>query len=130
MIQLRILSGKMAGSSFAARRFPVRIGRAPEAHLRLEDPGVWEQHLELRFQPRKGFLLKKAPEALATVNGQPAQDVFLRNGDLIELGGVKLQFWLAERRQRGLAARETMVWAGIAALTLAQMGVIYWLLGA
>jgi hypothetical protein len=129
MVQLDILSGKMAGSVYRARRFPVRMGRSPAAQLRFEEDGIWDQHLELCFQRRQGFLLKKAPEAFATLNGKPFEQAFLRNGDRIEMGFIKLQFWLAERGQRGLGPRETLTWAGIAAVCLAQVWVIYRLLG-
>jgi hypothetical protein len=52
----------------------------------------------------------------------------LRNGDTIELGALKLQFWLAETRQFGLRLRETLVWLGIIAVFFAQFGLIYCLL--
>ena len=39
MIQLRILSGQTAGDTQVVRRFPFRIGRAPENDLRLEAAG-------------------------------------------------------------------------------------------
>ena len=47
MVQFKIVSGKMAGTEQVARRFPFRIGRSAEADLRLEDDGVWDDHLEL-----------------------------------------------------------------------------------
>ena len=40
MLQLSILSGKTAGTEWVARRFPVRIGRAPDSDLKLEDAGI------------------------------------------------------------------------------------------
>ena len=62
------------------------------------------------------------------VNSQAANDVLLRNGDLIQLGSSKLQFWLSETRQRGLRFREWLTWSGIAAISLGQVALIYWLL--
>jgi pSer/pThr/pTyr-binding forkhead associated (FHA) protein len=128
MIQLRILSGKQAGTDWLACRFPVRIGREPSAELQLEDPGVWEQHLEIRLQPAQGFLLRSRPDALAAVNGRPTGQTLLRNGDLIEIGSLKLQFWLSEARQSGLALGEVLTWLGLAAVALTQVGLICWLL--
>ncbi len=127
MIQLNILSGNKAGGSWAARRFPVRIGRSASADLRLEDPGVWERHLQLDFKRREGFLLSVQPEALATVNGQPVSQTRLRNGDVIEIGALKLQFWLAQTSQTGLGFREWLTWLAIAAICLIQVALIYWL---
>ncbi len=128
MVQLKILSGKQAGAVFVARRFPVRIGRSPKSELRLEEDGVWDQHLLLNFQPAEGFCLTAQAPALATVNGQPVERAVLRNGDMIELGALKMQFWLGETRQAGLRLRESLTWAAIATLTLGQIALIYWLL--
>ena len=47
---------------------------------------------------------------------------------LIELGSLRMQFWLNETRQAGLRFREGLTWAGIAAISLGQVGLIYWLL--
>ena len=66
--------------------------------------------------------------AIANINGQPIQRAALRNGDTIEIGSVKLQFWLSEARQRGQGIRETFVWSLIALVCLAQIGLVYWLL--
>ncbi|HWQ91015.1 MAG TPA: hypothetical protein VN673_05035, partial [Clostridia bacterium] len=60
--------------------------------------------------------------------GQPIQRALLRNGDDIDLGGLKLQFWLSETRQKPLAFRELLTWAGIALISLAQIALIYWLI--
>ena len=128
MIQLSILSGKMAGTQTVARRFPFRIGRAAGNELQLEDDGVWDQHLTLQFQPQSGFNLTTAPNALATVNGEPVQNAVLRNGDTITAGSVKIQFWLAAARQGRLFARESFVWALLALVTLGQMVLLYWLI--
>jgi pSer/pThr/pTyr-binding forkhead associated (FHA) protein len=128
MVRLNILSGKKAGTAWVARRFPVRIGRSALADLRLEEEGVWDEHLQLDFHSAEGFVLNTCPQALAAVNGQPVQHILLRNGDAIDIGSLKLQFWLCETRQSGLRFREGLVWAGIAAVSLAQLGLIYWLL--
>jgi pSer/pThr/pTyr-binding forkhead associated (FHA) protein len=127
MIQLHILSGKQAGNQTVARRFPFRIGRAPENELQLEDDGVWDRHLTLEFQPQSGFNLTTAPSAIVTVNGEPVQTVVLRNGDTITAGSVKIQFWLAAARQGSLFVRENVVWALLVLITLFQFALLYWL---
>jgi pSer/pThr/pTyr-binding forkhead associated (FHA) protein len=128
MVQLKILSGKKAGAVWVARRFPVRVGRSAASELQLEEDGVWDEHFQISFDPAAGFLLATRPDALVTVNGQPAQDALLRNGDLLEIGSLKLQFWLAESRQRGLLAREAFLWAMVTAVFLSQIALIYWLI--
>ena len=127
MVQLKVLSGKKAGTAWAARHFPVRIGRSPKADLQSDESGVWDQHLRLDFDPAKGLVLTTQQDALASVNGQPVQQTVLRNGDTISIGSLKLQFWLSETRQRGLRYREGLTWLAIGAISLGQVAIIYWL---
>ncbi len=128
MIQFSILSGKKAGASWVARRFPVRIGRAAGSDLQVEDPGVWDQHLQVDFIPADGFVLSTQPDVRVAVNAQPVHEVVLHSGDVIEAGSLKLQFWLSETRQTGLRLREGLTWTTIAAISLGQIALIYWLL--
>jgi predicted component of type VI protein secretion system len=128
MVQIKILSGKKAGSSWDARRFPVRIGRSANSDLQLEEAGVWEEHLTLSLDPGEGFVLQTQPNALASVNGHPAPRLALRNGDTIEIGSVKLRFWMSEPQQRGQTLREAFVWTLISAICLGQIALVYWLL--
>jgi predicted component of type VI protein secretion system len=127
VIQLTVLSGEMVGALWVARRFPVRIGRAAASDLRLEADGVWDQHLVLDLG-REGFSLRVQPNALARVNGQPVAESRLRNGDTIELGGVRLQFWLSPVRQRSLWLQEALSWGAILAVSLGQIGLLYWII--
>lgn len=117
----------MAGTSWVARHFPVRIGRAPNSELLLEEPGVWDQHLLLEAPSTEGFRLKVQSEALVRVNGETMAEAVLRNGDLIDLGSVRMQFWLTPARQGGLRWGEIFTWAAIVTATLGQVALIYWL---
>ena len=128
MVQLKVLSGKKAGTAWVARHFPVRIGRSAGADLQVEESGVWDQHLQLDFNPAEGIVLSAQPNALAAVNGQIVHQTVLRNGDTIDIGSLRLQFWLSETRQADLRLREGFTWAAIAAISLGQVGLIYWLL--
>jgi pSer/pThr/pTyr-binding forkhead associated (FHA) protein len=128
MIQLNILSGKKAGAQPVARHFPFRIGRAAGNDLQLGDDGVWDQHLILEFQKQEGFKLATAANALATVNNEPVQNRILRNGDIITIGLVKIQFWLATARQHGLRLREGFIWALLIFVTVSQFALLYWLI--
>jgi hypothetical protein len=128
MVQLKVLSGQKAGAAWTARRFPVKIGRSASADLQSEEHGIWDQHLRLDFDPAAGVVLNAQPNALAAVNGQPVQQTVLRNGDIINIGSLKMQFWLTETRQVGLRFREGLTWAAIAAISLGQVALVYWLL--
>lgn len=128
MIQLRILSGKMAGDIRVVRHFPFHIGRAAGNELVLDEPGVWDRHLTLEFQKNEGFTLRTAENAFAAINDQQSVSARLRNGDVISFGSAKMQFWLAAPRPRGLPLREILVWFILAAVTAFQFLLIYRLL--
>lgn len=125
MVQLKILSGKMAGTERVARHFPFRIGRSPAADLQLEEDGVWDQHVELAFDAASGFVLSTHSNALATINGHAFREVILRNGDALEIGALKICFWLAETRQTSLRLREWLTWAALVLITAGQVVLIY-----
>jgi hypothetical protein len=92
----------------------------------LEEDGIWDEHFELTFDRAGGFVLAACPDALVTVNHEPAQTVRLRNGDSIEVGAVRMRFWLGEARQRGLRLREWSVWTLILAVSVGEIAVFYW----
>ena len=125
MIQLKILSGKMAGTERVARQFPFHIGRSPAADLQLEEDGVWDQHVKLAFDAANGFVLSTHSNALATINGQAFHEVVLHNGDALEIGALKICFWLGETRQASLRLREWLTWAALALITAGQVVLIY-----
>jgi hypothetical protein len=128
MVLLRILSGKMAGTDLTARHFPFRIGRSATADLQSQDDGVWDQHLELAFDAATGFVATASSDALASINGQPVRQAVLRNGDTMEIGALKIRFWLGSVRQYGLGVREWLVWLAFVLVAAAQVALIYRLL--
>lgn len=128
MVQLTFLSGKLAGGHYDVRQFPFIIGRSAAAHCRVEEEGVWDQHLRISVQQPEGFVLSVQPEAIASVNGQLVQQAMLRNGDIISIGASKIRFLLGPTRQRSLAWREYATWVAFVALCLSQVALIYWLM--
>ena len=129
MIQIQILSGKMAGVSWTARRFPVRLGRGVENDLQLEEAGVWERHFTIQLGDNNGFNLHAEPGALVTVNQQPATSQALRPGDVLEIGSTQLRFWLAEPNRRSLRSSEFAVWVLFASVLIVEAWVLLGLLG-
>jgi pSer/pThr/pTyr-binding forkhead associated (FHA) protein len=125
MVQFNILSGKMAGNQTIVRHFPFRVGRSDSNDLKLDDDGVWNEHLTLDFSTGEKYVVQAATGALVSVNHENLKTGTLRNGDLISVGSVKIQFWLAATHQRSLKLRETLVWGLLAAVTLFQLLLIY-----
>ena len=129
MVRFQILTGKMAGQEFQARRFPFQIGRSPQCDLPLDEPGVWDRHLTIRLKYPDGFEAHVQEPALVTLNDASVQSTRLRNGDVLGLGSLKLAFGLTSTRSRSLKAREWLTWLGFAALFAGQLILIYMLPG-
>ena len=128
MIQFSILSGKLAGTQWVARRLPFSVGRATPAALLLEEPGVWDRHFQITLRSADGVVLSASTEALTLVNGQRVEQAILKSGDLVEAGAVQMRFGLSPTRQRSLHFREALTWLALGALCLGQVALIYWLL--
>ena len=47
--------------------------------------------------------------------------------DLIEIGMVKIQFWLGSVEQKNLGIREAAAWAVLLAVTMAEIYLLFWL---
>jgi hypothetical protein len=128
VIQLHILSGKMAGADFVVRHFPFHVGRASSADLQIEDAGIWDQHLTFSITPDRTVEVAAQSGALVSINDQSVSTAPLRNGDIIELGAVRIRFSLSPVRQKGLRLRESLVWIGLSLIALVEVSLIYWLL--
>ena len=124
MIEFEIIEGSSRNSTVALHRFPATIGRSSTTDLCLEAAGVWDRHLEINLDPKQGFLLRTCDGALTSINGQHCPAMRLRNGDLIEIGGVKLRFWLRAATQRGFRAREVATWLALGLLVAGQIALI------
>lgn len=124
---IHILDGKLAGTSIRACQFPFWVGRIAGVGLRLEEAGVWDRHLRICFDPVDGFSARIEGQALATLNGESFSGGPIRNGDVFGIGGVRLQFWLGAVQAGDFRLRECLTWAGLLALAVLQVIVVYWL---
>ena len=127
MVQLSILSCESAGTLIVARRFPFAIGRGAESQLQLEAPGIWEKHLTLTFDPSQGIVAEVQGEAMAAIGDEPFRRQALRNGDVIEIGSLKLRFSLSATVQRSFLLREWLTWLALGGLVGGQGWLIWWL---
>jgi hypothetical protein len=120
VIFLHVLTGARAGTRIEAKDFPVTVGRSADNSVPLPEPGVFDQHFEIRFGA-EGFSLVPKPPATISVNNAPNDGGLLRNGDVIGAGYAKIQFWLGPLAQRSLKPREFGTWLLIAAVAAAQI---------
>jgi pSer/pThr/pTyr-binding forkhead associated (FHA) protein len=127
MIELRILAGTQAGGQWSSRHFPVRIGRHPDSDFVLDDPGVWDRHLEINHDPASGFHMTPLSEGAVIVNQQAVESAILKNGDTFTLGSAVIQFWIAPAKQRRFRVLEWTLWLGLLALCIGEVVLIRWL---
>lgn len=125
MVQLQILNGARAGSQWVASRLPFSVGRSPEDDLRIEADGVWDRHARVELRDRQRVVLIASEQARTSVNGQPIREAILRNGDILQIGSVHLQFGFSPAAHRGLRFREALTWIGIALMALAEVALVY-----
>lgn len=129
MIQLTVLDGKQNGTAWVARQLPVTVGRGVHDSFRLEDHGVWDRHLEFRLATARRVELLVRPEAPTAIEGVSVSGTTpLANGDVIQLGAVRLRFGLSPTRQRSQRLRELLTWTCLALLSLGQIALVYFLL--
>lgn len=128
MVQLKILSGKKAGTEMVARRFPFNVGRAISCELCMDDPGVWDKHFEIKLGPTNDFVLVSDPKTSVFIEGKPFQQTTLRSGEIIEIGLAKILFGLSPTRQKSLTLREWLTWIALAGLCIIQIVIIYQLI--
>lgn len=128
MVQLKILSGRNAGHIQGIREFPCVVGRAAQCDFRLEEAGIWDRHFQINFTRELNFAVVVLPDATLALNHAPVEQSVLKNGDLIDAGGVKLQFWITPTRQRSLFWREAGTWIALGILCAAQIALVYGLL--
>src|SRR5690606_25480146 len=89
---LAVLEGPHAGQAFTVQGLPARIGRGPEADVRLDaDLGVSRRHAELYRQA--GVLRVRDTNSAhgTSVNGFTIDDKGLSPGDRIRVGHSLLQ---------------------------------------
>ena len=65
--------------------------------------------------------------ALAAIGGESFQRKALRNGDVIEIGFLKLGFSLSATVQRSFLLREWLTWLALGGLVGGQGWLIWWL---
>ncbi|HEX3705827.1 MAG TPA: DUF3662 and FHA domain-containing protein [Mycobacteriales bacterium] len=73
------------------------IGRATEADLRLDDPGVSRKHAEVRYSDGRVGVVDLGSTNGISVNGVPTERVELNDGDRVDIGHSTLIF----RRDEG-----------------------------
>ena len=94
--------------------FPVVVGRAPDAGVRVEGPGIWDRHLTLDLARGEGLVATAGEGALASIDGQPLARRLLRNGDEVRVGDATVRLLMAAPERRS-----QVLWGFLAGLLVA-----------
>jgi DNA-binding NtrC family response regulator len=108
---LQVLEGEQRGTVWPVRKERVVVGRSIEADIVIQDREVSRQHVILTARPRTGhqdtrtpggdwdwFLEDNGSQNGTRVNGVPAQQRQLHDGDEIRIGNTTLQVGLGDDR--------------------------------
>ncbi len=98
---VRVLVGRNEGKDFIVSKPLTIIGRDERADIPVfTDPNLAPQHAAIRIEQNRHVLHDGGTLIGSMVNGQPVQQVVLRDGDMIQLGQVRLLF-----REKATASR-------------------------
>jgi Nif-specific regulatory protein len=103
--ELIIVSGSAAGARIPLGADTVRVGRAPDSTISLEDPDCGWRHCEIRMDAGAHLLVDSRSAAGTIVNGVRAVTHRLEHGDQISIGSHVLVY--EDSRQTGASPANT-----------------------
>lgn len=83
---------EVGSTTYALARPTTRIGRGPEADLRIDDPGISRNHAELRRSGGDVTVVDLGSTNGVVVDGDRVEQARLRDGSRIQLGSTTLIF--------------------------------------
>lgn len=90
---VRVLAGRNEGRDYILSKSLVVIGRDERADIPVfGDPTLAPQHAAIRAEQGRHVLLDGGAPPHSLVNGQPVTEQLLRDGDMVQLGTVRLLF--------------------------------------
>ncbi len=89
---LRVVRGPGTGETVTLGQRTVRVGRAPDCGLRLQDPSASRRHFEVCKQQEHHVIRDLRSTNGTLVNDTPIVECRLANGDLITVGEICLVF--------------------------------------
>lgn len=98
---VRVLVGKNEGKDYIVSKPLTILGRDERADIPLfADPALAPQHAAIRMERHRHLILDGGTQIGTMVNGQRVTEALLKDGDMIQLGQVRLLF-----REKATASR-------------------------
>lgn len=128
MLLLQLRSGSETPRQKVITDFPFTIGRSAAANLLLQSPGVWDRHLTIGLDPgTRRFSFKSQPGAVVFQNRDRAEEGFIANGDLFQLGNSEIVITLAPASQHPLHIPEWTTWGVLILVVLVEVALFLFL---
>ncbi len=89
---LSVESGPGSGRSYRLLPPKVTIGRDPGSDIPLKDPKISRNQAVIEFKPDRVLALDVSSRGNTLVNGDPARETPLKNGDVLTIGETRLLF--------------------------------------
>jgi hypothetical protein len=124
MLLLRVTDSRGGVTQHIAEAFPYRIGRSPQAHLRLQEPGVFDHHASIVPAEHARFSIQTEGESLLLRNGEPVRSAQLAPGDEFSIGSARILVSLAPARRKRLAAAEAALWLLLGGVMVSQVAAL------
>ncbi|MGO8969614.1 MAG: FHA domain-containing protein [Myxococcaceae bacterium] len=90
--RLLALNGRLRGTLWTVGRSEVRIGRDPQAELSIPHRSLGEHHAKLVQTVGNDWRIQELVGNTVRVNGEAYADIPLKDGDVLELGALRLRF--------------------------------------
>ncbi len=100
-------------------RFPFVIGKA-EGDLSLPIPGVWESHATIALHGSAKVFITCRKETTIRLNGTSCSESQLHVGDILQFGGERFRFELAQSPQKQLGFWEKLAVLSFGLLLLTE----------
>ncbi len=126
MIDLLILSGPDSGRRLSVASMPSRFGKSVGLDASFRGAGVWDEHFEVLLDEAGTPVVRVLGEARICVDSHPIRDVKVRDGLILEVGGVRVQLGIQPSRHGSLVWREVLFWCVFGALLGVQVWAMWW----
>ena len=90
------IDGSHEGQRWALDRDPVSIGRSVDQYVRLRDPSISRNHAVIKLNRGHYWIEDNNSTNGVRVNNEFAKKAMLADGDIIQLGTIRLQFRVVE----------------------------------
>lgn len=126
MIEITILSGPDSGRRLAVGSLPCRFGKSAGLAGSFRGPGVWDEHFEVVSGESGTPHVQVLGEARVCVDSQLVQNVRVRDGLVLEVGGIRLLLGIQPAQHGSLIWREVSLWGAFGLVLLIQVWAMWW----